>query len=475
MTSSTPLRSAIFGILLLLLFVSSSSATSTAPVIPGEAIVKITSGSASKSVLNQPGIIVSDSIPDERTYLIQFDYSRPVTGIVKMLTKNPHVEFAQANHKFELPEVQQISIGFPDQNRPIFSFGTNPPTYYSQPGVYETGLDSAQLLATGVGITVAVIDNGISFEHPLMRESNILSGHDFVDADSDPSEEDGLMLGHGTFVTGLVLLAAPQCQILPLRAFDGDGVGSEFNAAKAIRKAIEMDVDVINMSFGTSEPYPALTSMVDRALAAGIVLVASSGNYGTEEPIYPAAFTDVISVGAIDDRDVVAEFSNFGPSLDIVAPGVDVYSALVGEYDWGTWSGTSFSAPIVSGTIALVLQRTGPLPSVVIEKHLSLTARITLEWGELLVPDLHYGWGVLDAFSAVADAAKGDLDASGVVDANDLRILGLYVYEANPGLGRPFSVRQADLDCDGEIGAGDVEVLANYLFHGGRCPGPCTE
>lgn len=466
-----PTRSMTVMLILLLFFVSLGSA---ATIIPGEAIVKISSDGESKNILNIPGITVCDSIPEENTYLIRFDASRPVVGIVKMLTRNPNVESAQPNHAYQLPEVQQISIGFPDQGRPVFNLGVNPPTFYGQSGVYSTGLDSAQRLASGFGVTVAVIDNGIWFDHPLMRASRIMSGHDFVNNDSDPSEEPGLMLGHGTFVAGLILLSAPDCRILPLRAFNGDGVGSEFSAAKAIRKAMDLGANVVNMSFGSPDQYPVLASMIDRALSAGLVLVGASGNYGNAIPMYPAANIGVISVGAIDSDDYIADFSNYGSTLDLVAPGVSVYSSMAGEYEWATWSGTSFAAPIVSGSIALVLQRTGQLPSSVVEQHMRQTARSSLAWGGIEVPDLMYGWGVLNAYAAVAEAAKGDLDNSGVVDATDLRILSNYVNSGGQGNGgRPLNVRQCDIDCNGVVDSGDIQALADYLFNGGPAPQRC--
>ncbi len=230
------------------------------------------------------------------------------------------------------------------------------------------------------------------------------------------------------------------------------------------------------MSFGTFEQYPVLASIVDRALSAGVVLVAASGNYGTAEPLYPAAFGSVISVGAVDTQDQRALFSSYGPTLDLVAPGVNVYSSLAGEFEWGTWSGTSFSAPFVTGTVALILERTGPLSSAAIQNHLRLTARSTLFWGELDVPDSCFGWGALDAYAAVAEAAKGDLDNSGVVDATDLRILSNLVFAGGEGYhGRPVSLRQCDLNCNNGLDAGDVDRLAAYLFHGGPAPHRCTE
>ncbi|MBD3402044.1 S8 family serine peptidase [candidate division GN15 bacterium] len=452
--------------------------------VAGEAIVKIAPGGPDKNAFSALGVSIRDSIPDEQLYLVEFPDDRTVSDIVKALGRTPSVEFAQPNHAYELPEVQQISIGFPDQNRPVFNFGTKPPDYYGQPGVYTTGLDSAQLLADGSGVRVAVIDNGLAIDHPLMAYSTILNGRDFVDGDGDPGEESGLMYGHGTFVTGLVLLAAPGSEILPLRAFDGDGVGSEFAIVQALNWALARGADVINMSFGSYTIHPAMQATVNRVIDRGVVLVAASGNYGSDDPVYPAAIESVIAVGSFGEDELVADFSSFGEHLDLVAPGVDVYSALAGEYEWGTWSGTSFSAPLVSGSVALMLQRAGAMDANAIEKHLRQTARTELLWGTVETPDAYYGWGALDAYAAVAELSKGDLDNSGAVGFEDLRILsnlaagfeGGGAQNGNqPNLPHQVRMRLADLTCDGIVDDADVEALRDYLFLGGEEPCTCPD
>jgi subtilisin family serine protease len=186
-----------------------------------------------------------------------------------------------------------------------------------------------------------------------------------VDNDSNPCEgcpenleEDGPGLGHGTFVAGVILLVAPEAKIMPLRAFDADGRGTTFNVFKAIRYAVDNGANIINMSFGVQRDSFLMRRALISAYGSSIFLVASAGNKGVARQQYPAAYDNwVMAVAATDTRDVKADFSNFGKYVDVCAPGVGIYSAYprdqLGQPRFGTWSGTSFATPFVSGEAAL--------------------------------------------------------------------------------------------------------------------------
>ena len=159
--------------------------------------------------------------------------------------------------------------------------------------------------------------------------------------------------GHGTFCAALIAAVAPDAMIMPLRAFDDNGNADAFVIARAIRYAVQNGADVINMSFGMTEESKVVKQAVKFANERGVTVVASAGNGGTNERQFPAAFNDVLAVAATDLQDRKASFSNFGSTIYVDAPGVNIISAYPdGLYAIG--SGTSFSAPLVAGEVALL-------------------------------------------------------------------------------------------------------------------------
>ena len=162
--------------------------------------------------------------------------------------------------------------------------------------------------------------------------------------------------GHGTMVAGLVRLAAPSAQIMPLRVFDGGGQGHLFDVVRAIYYAVDHGADVISMSFSMESGSKDLRKAVQYARSRGVVCVAAAGNQGQNVMVYPAALEDAVAVAALAG-DGLAGFSNYGSNLvDLGAPGNGVVSAYPGGLYGAGW-GTSFSAPLVAGTAALLVHR----------------------------------------------------------------------------------------------------------------------
>jgi subtilisin family serine protease len=170
---------------------------------------------------------------------------------------------------------------------------------------------------------------------------------------------------HGTLCAGIIAAIAPNSMIMPLRVFDDQGSADIFNLAKAIRYAVSNGAQVVNMSFGTLQPSITLNSAVNFAISHGVTLVASAGNNNTSAPQYPAAYSGVITTAATDITDKKAAFSNYGNAVFVDAPGVNIFSAYPGGY-YSVVSGTSFSAPAVAGTAALIrsLRTTGTSNSI---------------------------------------------------------------------------------------------------------------
>jgi thermitase len=225
--------------------------------------------------------------------------------------------------------------------------------YSSQSAAVMLALDNSHQSATGAGITVAVLDGGVDASYPELTEV-VQSGWDYVSNDGDPFDEGGGQIsGHGTFVAGVVHLAAPDAQIIPYRVIDNAGYGDGFTLALAIERAVDDGCNVINISLVLMEEHLAVRDAIDYAEAQGVVVVAAAGNESNTNDLYPAVYENVISVAAIDSTMVLADFASYGASVDICAPGTMVYSTYKdGLYAW--WSGSSFAAPFVAGQVAML-------------------------------------------------------------------------------------------------------------------------
>ncbi len=193
------------------------------------------------------------------------------------------------------------------------------------------------------GVAVAVIDSGIAYEDfgPFRRAPDwgnrvFLPGFDFVNGDSHANDDDS----HGTHVASTIGEAtdnsegvaglAFDCGLMPVKVLNEFGFGSFFNVAEGVDYAAtfsqggQRPVKVNNLSLGGASASETLRRAIDRAVAAGVVVVAAAGNDGEGRVDFPAAFPNVIAVGATDGRRELAEYSNFGPEIDVVAPGGNV-------------------------------------------------------------------------------------------------------------------------------------------------------
>src|SRR5262249_22272597 len=183
--------------------------------------------------------------------------------------------------------------------------------------------------------------------------------------------------GHGTMVAGIVHLIAPTAKIMPLKVFRADGSSNLSDIIRAIYYAADNGANVISMSFSIGQPSPGLQAAVQYALNKNVVVVASSGNDGLKTLVYPASYGGVQGVGSSSSLDARSTFSNFGSGVVLfAAPGEGVITTYPGGNYAAGW-GTSFSAPILSGSAALVMQaRPTAKPGDVINA-LSKTKQIT--------------------------------------------------------------------------------------------------
>lgn len=274
----------------------------------------------------------------------------------------------------------------------------------------EVRLPDARTLPTGAGTVVAVLDSGVA-PHPRLGQ-RVLPGADLVNLDDDATDDDG----HGTavaFVAAALGATAtgPQgvatgTQVLPVKVLDEDGGGDDMTIAEGIVLAADSGAEVINLSLGGPGESSVLRSALEYAVDEGSVVVISSGNDSTDEPMYPAAYAatipGVLSVSAVDDWGQLTGFSSWGDSVSIAAPGWDVAAPDVMHPDhadgvYFLWSGTSFSAPMVAGAAARVRQQHPTWGPAQVAEHLRATARDSGPRGV----DPFYGAGVLDVAAAL--------------------------------------------------------------------------
>lgn len=226
-------------------------------------------------------------------------------------------------------------------------------------GVEHVGAPALWNVTQGKGIKVAVIDTGISHSHPDLKGQ--VKGKISVVRGAGQSKTIG---GHGTHVAGTIAAIAnnggivgiaPQVDLYDVQAFGVDGTANISDIITGINWAIEQKVDIINMSFGTGEDHPAFHQALRVAARNGIVLVASAGNNGGGLE-FPAAYREVVAVGAINQQAKLAEFSARGRGLNTVAPGVAIKSTWINK-EYRTLDGTSMAAAHISGVYALRLAR----------------------------------------------------------------------------------------------------------------------
>lgn len=227
-------------------------------------------------------------------------------------------------------------------------------------GVARIGANRVWGQSRGTGVKIAVIDTGIDSSHPDLAD-NVRAGINLINPTLPPKDD----YGHGTHVAGIiaavdndagVIGVAPAVHLYPVKALNWRGEGTLADVLQALDWCVKQRMDVINMSFGIDTPSQALHTAIRRAVQAGCVIVAAAGNDGRSQTVdYPAAYNEVIAVGAADEHDRLAWFSSRGPEVKLVAPGTGVLSTATGN-NYLRLDGTSMAAAHVSGAIALLLQ-----------------------------------------------------------------------------------------------------------------------
>lgn len=336
-------------------------------------------------------------------------------------------EYSEADHIYIVPGDRQLlkalrhsplakTTEYIEPNYRYHHFGVpNDPEYHQQWNFRNVNIEGAWRETQGEGITVAVLDTGVSVV-PDLEETEFVPGYDFVN-DRPEAEDD---VGHGTHVAGTIAQStnnnygvagiAHKAKIMPIKVL-GTGGGTIADIAEGIRLAADQGADIINLSLGGSGDSQLLREAIAHAHQQGVFLVAAAGNANANGASYPARYPQVFSVSALDAAGKKTPYSNFGAGVDLAAPGgsesgkilQETIDPQTGRPRFLGLQGTSMAAPHVAGTAALV-KAVGIDDPEVIAQVLRQSARVVQE-----DPLNHYGAGQLDAGSAVQLALKGQI------------------------------------------------------------------
>ncbi|MFN8484073.1 MAG: S8 family serine peptidase [Anaerolineae bacterium] len=375
-----------------------SAAPDAAPAerfVPGRILVGYRAAAAAKgrAAVQAVGGKVTDSLPTlsiDAVSVPEDTFDRALAT----LQADPSIAFAERD-----PVVRFFS--------PPSAWQPNDPFFKDQWGLVRTGIPSAWDLTRGSpDVVVAVLDTGADANHEDLR-GQLVDGYDFVHNTRTPDDDNG----HGTHVTGIIAAAAnnglgisgvaPGSRVMPIKVMSALGNGSHFVIAQGIEHALRNNARILNLSMGGDTPSQTLKQAVDHAWEVGALVVAAAGNDNTDKPSYPAAWPNVISVGALNTDDTRAPFSNYGPTISLVAPGVAILSTLPGNR-YEAWPGTSMAAPFVSGVAALLWSRNTSLTNAQVRDRLiSTTERLGTSIYDPNGHNLEYGYGLVNAAQAV--------------------------------------------------------------------------
>ncbi len=330
-----------------------------------------------ETAISAYGLQKIKEIPELDIYVLGISARSSVEETAFAMMRNPDVAHVSLDYKIYLTAVPKPTDSHFSKQYALFNEGQE----IGFPG--PQGKNRADIKALEAweetkgdrDVVVAVIDTGIDFEHEDLMGKTVSRGYDFVNDDNDAKDDHG----HGTFVSGLIAAntnneigiagVSWDSLILPLKTVDSDGSGYVSWLIDAIVYAADNEADVISMSLGFAmgpgDSVPELEEALAYAKSLGVVCVASAGNEG-QGVLYPAAYDDYcIAVAATDYNDTRLSWSNFGPEVDVAAPGTriigpvpvwvfdeDDYDFIPEPYGYGT--GTSASAAIVSGFVALI-------------------------------------------------------------------------------------------------------------------------
>ncbi len=300
------------------------------------------------------------------------------------------VRYAQPNYLYQL-------LGTP-----------NDPQYARQWAMKKINAGQGwDFVKPGPAVIIAILDTGADVNHPDLI-NQLVPGVNTV----NPLKSSRDDVGHGTHVAGVAaatvnnglgvagIAGLAGIKIMPVKVFDNSGGGNDISISDGITWAADHGARVMNMSFGSFYRSEVLSDAIEYAYKKGVLIAAASGNWASEEISYPAALSKVMAVTATDKQDKLAEFSSYGPLIDVCAPGVEIYSTFWDPYKGSTYtemSGTSTASPMVAGLAALLLAKNPKLTNDEVRQIIEASAADLGDPGW----DPRYGHGRIDVFKAL--------------------------------------------------------------------------
>ncbi|MFF1819945.1 S8 family serine peptidase [Kribbella sp. NPDC058245] len=386
---------------------------------PNAVVVKFKPGataSARKAVLSKFRTKTEDSVSSTT---VKITGTTPAPELLKKVKADPTVEMASLNY------VRYATAVPNDLYYPMYDSGR-----WGQASSMNTiRMPQAwDLSKTNGSQIVAVLDTGADLTHPDLK-GHLVQGFNAVSSARPTNPTDDHY--HGTMTTGIIAAAANNGigtagiawngKAMPVKVLNSKGQGYDSDIIEGLDWAVAHGAKVANMSFGSDEEDgPLLHDAIKRAVAKGVVIVASAGNDGDGRLQYPASYPEVIAVGATDYSGAVTSFSSHGDWVDIAAPGWrTLTSGPVRLTDPGddpvfSCTGTSCSAPMVAGVAAMMKNKWPSYTPAQIAARLKSTARDAGPRGT----DPYYGAGILDAYAALGGKWTGDF-ATAAADGND--------------------------------------------------------
>jgi len=368
---------------------------------------------------------------------------RAEDAVVRALSRNPHIKFAEKNHLLQLSEIP---------NDPRFADGWHLRTISAEGAWRQSKAD---------GLVVAVLDTGVEAGHPDLID-RLLRGHNSVDGSSDSSP----IHPHGTRVAGAVAAATNNAtgiaavawgaSILPVRVSNRtDGVASFSDIARGLTWAADNGARVANISYGVT-PSSTVSNAAQYMRNKGGVVVVAAGNSGSDLGYSNNPY--MISVSATTSSDGMASWSSFGDYVNLAAPGAGILTTNTGG-GYTTASGTSFASPVAAGVAALVMSANSQLKPVDVEKILFESADDLGAAGW----DKYYGWGRVNAERAVSRA----------VYARSADTQAPVVNISSPSAGATVSgIVDVDVSASDNVGVSRVELYANGALVGSDITAP---
>ncbi|MFC9777008.1 S8 family serine peptidase [Paenibacillus chitinolyticus] len=416
---------------------------------------------------------------------MEFPKSEPVSDVLEELENDPDVDFVEPVYPVWAAETKAaVQNGGAGQGSAVrtttgsASAADSPAKAASLPNdpyveqqwwyraIQSDLADTSTVDAKLPGVVIAVVDTGVDSSHDDLKGS-LVEGYNFVSNTPDTRDDNG----HGTNVAGIAAAlknngvgiagVASGAKIMPVKVLDSEGYGRTDVITEGIYWAVDHGADVVNLSLTSASSSRVMEEAVQYALQRGVIVVSAAGNEsnhwtgndtgeldqvkGSEDPLahrfvkdvaFPAKLPGVLAVGAVDwypqTEFIVADFSNSGSSLSVVAPGVDIYSTNKGNGYTGR-NGTSMAAPMVSGLAALILAGDAGLDDLTTSERVEHVGRIISETAKDLGPsgfDDEFGSGLIDVKKAMEtprisiQAANGSTNLTGTGELRaDIRLL----------------------------------------------------